>query len=172
MTHVLEHEVDRLNQHVRELQETVGRWRRMVQGRAPQPEYLKERHDQGRHFIDIVVNDIPADFPLRQALRHIKNTILPAYYPYQYHAAYRSKKYGWVATFLKYEPTNMTYKAENEKEIAKRTLDSIQWEIFDLANYWERTLREEMSQASEEDKAKANQLIEGINALFNLTQKA
>lgn len=157
MTQALENEIHRLNEHIKELKENVGR-------------YLKERHDQGRHFIDIVVNDIPADLPLREALRHIKNKILPAYQPYQYHAAYRSKRYGWVATFLKQESINMTYKAESENDLVNRTLDSIQWEVLDLARYWEKTLREEIPQASEEKQEKGLRLMEGINELFKVTQ--
>jgi hypothetical protein len=107
-------ELDRLHkenllliEEKRKLQEDVGRWRRMAQEKKAKPEYLKERHDQGRHFIDIKIKDIPADMNLKDALAHIRTEILPVYYPYHYHAAYRSKKYGWVATLLRPDNTDM-----------------------------------------------------------------
>jgi hypothetical protein len=91
------------------LQEDVGRWRRFVQEKRAQPEYLKERHDQGRHFIDVVINDIPADLVLKAALLHIKKQILPLYHAegYYYHATYRSRKYGWVVTLARLDDTDM-----------------------------------------------------------------
>lgn len=106
----LENEIARLQNHVRNLQHTVGRWKRMAQDKAPYPEYLKERHDHNVHFIDVVVSDIPADTPLHEAQRHMLATIIPGYHPYQYHACYRSKKYGWVCTLSKYDvEVDMTY---------------------------------------------------------------
>lgn len=106
----LEREIDRLKKHVRDLQESVGRWKRQAQEQAPRPEYLKERHDHNVHFVDVIISDIPADTPLHEAQRHMLATIIPVYYPYQYHACYRSKKYGWVCTLSKYDAdVDMTY---------------------------------------------------------------
>lgn len=107
-------EIERLKAHIVELQEAVGRWRRMAQEKAPRPHYLKERHDHNIHFVDIIVSDIPPDTPLHDAQLHIKKTILPVYYPYAYHACYRSKKYGWVATLTvpDYE-VDMSYRPED-----------------------------------------------------------
>lgn len=94
-------EIKRLEKHITKLQEAVGRWRRMAQGKAPQPNFLKERHDHDTHFIDIVISDIPEDTPLHEAQLHIRDNVIPYYQPYQYHACYRTKKYGWVATLSK-----------------------------------------------------------------------
>lgn len=99
----LEREVVRLKLHIHNLQEAVGRWKRKAQDKAPRPEYLKERHDHSVHFVDVIVSDIPADTPLHEAQRHMLATIIPQYYPYQYQACYRSKKYGWVCTLSKYD---------------------------------------------------------------------
>lgn len=106
----LEKEIIYLRNHVHELQEAIGRWRRMAQDKAPHPEYLKERHDHNVHFVDVIVSDIPADTPLHEAQRHMLATVIPEYYPYEYHACYRSKKYGWVCTLTKYDDeVDMTY---------------------------------------------------------------
>lgn len=106
----LELEMIRLQDHIKYLQETVGRWKRMAQDKAPHPAYLKERHDHDVHFIDVIVSDIPSDTPLHDAQRHMLATIIPVYYPYKYHACYRSRKYGWVCTLSKYDDeVDMTY---------------------------------------------------------------
>ncbi|NRD77379.1 hypothetical protein HPT25_07685 [Bacillus sp. BRMEA1] len=106
----LEKENIQLKNHIRNLQEAIGRWKRMAQDKAPRHEYLRERHDHDFHFIDVIVSDIPEDTPLHEAQKHMLETIIPKYHPYIYHACYRSKKYGWVCTLSKYDDeVDMTY---------------------------------------------------------------
>lgn len=96
-------EIKRLQKQVQELQEKVGNWRRMAQEKAPYNEFFKERHDNNVHYIYITVRDIPKDYPLHDAQRHMFSTIIPAYPEYRYYGCYKTTKQGWVCILSKYD---------------------------------------------------------------------
>lgn len=91
-----------LEQQVKNLQESVGRWRRMAQGAPPRFVYVSERHERGHHYISVPVEPLPADTPLHEAQEFIRDNIIPKFYPYRYYNCYSSKRYGgWVVTLMK-----------------------------------------------------------------------
>lgn len=96
-------EIKRLQTKVEELQKKVGNWRRMAQEKAPYNEFFKERHDRNVHFIYIGVYDIPKDYPLHDAQRHMFSTIVPAYPDYRYYGSYRTTKQGWVCILSRFD---------------------------------------------------------------------
>ena len=103
-------EIKRLQKQVQELQGKVGKWRRMAQEKAPYNEFFKERHDNNIHFIFISVRDIPKDYPLHDAQKHMLETIIPAYPEYIYYGCYKTTKQGWVCTLSRYDDeVDMTY---------------------------------------------------------------
>jgi hypothetical protein len=93
-------------QQIKNLQESVGRWKRKAQETAPRFEYVSERHERGHHFISIPVEGLPSDVPLHEAQEYIRAHVLPKFYPYKYHNCYSSRRYGgWVVTLIKEDRT-------------------------------------------------------------------
>lgn len=102
----LQKRVADLQQQVRNLQESVGRWRQKAEESPPRFEYVSERHERGHHFISVPVAGLPSDMPLHETQEYIRAYILPRFYPYRYYNCYSSKRYGgWVATLVKEDRT-------------------------------------------------------------------
>lgn len=95
-----------LEQQVKKLQESVGRWRRKAQAAEPRFEYVSERYERGHHYISIPVEGLPSDAPLHEAQEYIRFHILPKFYPYRYHNCYSSWRYGgWIVTMVQEDKT-------------------------------------------------------------------
>jgi hypothetical protein len=93
---------NQLELQVRSLQESIGRWRRKAEDKAPRFVYVSERHERGNHYISIPVEGLPSDTPLHEAQEHIRNHVLPKFYPYKYYNCYSSRRYsGWVVTLVR-----------------------------------------------------------------------
>jgi hypothetical protein len=98
----LQHRIAELEGQVRHLQESVGKWRRKAQEAAPRFTYVSERHERGMHYISIPVADAPSDLTLHEIQQHVRDNLLPQYYPYRYYNVYTSKRHdGWVTTLVK-----------------------------------------------------------------------
>ncbi|WP_017754979.1 hypothetical protein [Calidifontibacillus oryziterrae] len=130
----------RLVEHVKELQETVGRWKRKANEQNPRPVFLRESHDQySNHIIELIIEDLPGDAPLGELLNHLKFKVLPDHFPYKYYSAYTSKKAkGWVVKLYKTHKVDMSYLPRidmNNLEAAKQLRsdilsylrDSVKW---------------------------------------------
>ncbi|NHN33557.1 hypothetical protein [Paenibacillus agricola] len=91
-----------LELQVRNLQESVGRWKREAQGKPPRFEYVQQRHERGQHYISVPVESLPSDTPLHEAQEYIRDHVLPKFYPYKYYNCYSSRRYsGWVVTMVR-----------------------------------------------------------------------
>ena len=91
-----------IEQQNKTLQESVGRWRRKAEDKAPRFVYVSERHERGNHYISIPVEGLPSDTPLHEAQEHIRDHLLPKFYPYKYYNCYSSRRYsGWVVTLVR-----------------------------------------------------------------------
>ena len=93
-----EKRIEELEQQVKSLQKAVGSWKRKAKEQSPRPEFLRERHSGYRHYIDVILRDLPEDATLNETLQHIRTEILPVFFPYEYSSCFRTKKYGWVVT--------------------------------------------------------------------------
>lgn len=102
-------------EHIQELQEAVGRWRRQAKRAKPHFQYVQQRHERGQHYISVPVEGLPADTSLHEAQEYIRDHVLPLYHPYQYYNCYSSKRYGgWVTTLTKKDDVvNMNKKKAN-----------------------------------------------------------
>lgn len=93
---------NQLELQVKNLQEAVGRWKREAQVREPRFEYVQQRHERGQHYISVPVEGLPSDTPLHEAQEHIRDHVLPKFYPYKYYNCYSSRRYGgWVVTMVR-----------------------------------------------------------------------
>lgn len=101
----------RLTEHVKELQEKIGRWKRLAKDKKQSPLFVRESHDQyGRHIIELNIRELPGDVPLNELLNHLKYEVLPKHYPYRYYSSYTSKKLnGWVVKLFKNHEVDMSY---------------------------------------------------------------
>ncbi|OAS13238.1 hypothetical protein [Paenibacillus oryzisoli] len=105
-TSKLQERIAYLEQQNRNLQESIGRWRRKAQGSATRFVYASERHERGNHYISVPIEGLPADTPLHEAQVFMRNNVLPRFYPYKYWNCYSSKRYGgWVVTLVKEDRT-------------------------------------------------------------------
>src|SRR5690625_5139401 len=77
-------EIKRLQQHVKELQESVGSWRRKAQEKDPLRECIREGYGNGKHYKVYAVTDIPGDLPIQEVLKEIKEHFLPSVDPYAF----------------------------------------------------------------------------------------
>jgi hypothetical protein len=104
----LQERITHLDQQNKNLQESVGRWKRLAQekGNRLRFEYVQQRHERGQHFISIPVEGLPSDSPLHEAQDYIRIQVLPKFYPYRYYNCYSSRRYGgWVVTLAKEDKT-------------------------------------------------------------------
>jgi hypothetical protein len=95
-----------LESQVRGLQEAVGKWKRKAQGASRNFEYVAERHERGMHYISVPVTDAPSDLTLHEIQEHVRDHVLPKFYPYRYWNVYTSKRYGgWITTLVMNDDT-------------------------------------------------------------------
>lgn len=95
-----------LENQVKHLQEAVGKWRRKALGAEARFKYVAERHEHGKHYISIPVTDAPSELTLHEIQMHVRDKILPQFFPYRYYNVYTSKRYnGWVTTLVKEDHT-------------------------------------------------------------------
>jgi hypothetical protein len=107
-TNKLQQRIADLEQQVKNLQESVGRWKRLAQekGKGARFEYVQQRHERGNHYISVPVEGLPSDTPLHEAQEYIRAHVIPKFYPYRYYNCYSSKRYGgWVVTLVKEDRT-------------------------------------------------------------------
>jgi len=109
--HKLQKQIEMMEKRIKSLQESVGRWKRKARGAKGNFTYVSERHEHGRHFISVLVPNVPADSTIHEVQRFIRKYVLPKYYPYRYWSVYTSRKFGgWVVTLWKEDHTvDMSY---------------------------------------------------------------
>jgi hypothetical protein len=99
----LQKRVSDLEQQVKNLQESVGRWKRLAQekGKEVRFEYVQLRNERDYHYISVPVEGLPSDTPLHEAQEYIRLQVLPKFYLYRYYNCYSSRHYGgWVVTMM------------------------------------------------------------------------
>jgi hypothetical protein len=80
------------------LREIIGSWRRLAQEKSPRrPNIVRESYVKGIHYKAYALYDVPADLPIQEALKDIKNTFLHIVAPYQFNRLdYSPKDKAWL----------------------------------------------------------------------------
>jgi len=95
-----------LEDQVKRLQESVGKWKRKAMGASRNFTYVSERHERGTHYISVPVSGAPADLTIHEIQEYVREYVLPEFYPYRYWNVYTSKRMGrWVTTLYKEDTT-------------------------------------------------------------------
>lgn len=95
----LEQEIERLNAHVKHLQQTIGKWKSVARGTSrPKTDYIRSGFDSnGWYYRVYMVKSIPKDLPIGEVLQEIKDDVLPKYHPFIFdHLAYSGRADAWI----------------------------------------------------------------------------
>lgn len=165
-------ELDFQHTHVKELQQSLGQWKRKAKGQSPQYEFIRESHDGANHYKEFALKDIPGDLSYREVLRHVKRHVLPYHYPSAYHGLYMSKRYGgWVVKLSVFAPYDMSYTAKKNQITERKKLNQLHWDLMADIRQWEEEIANAAVKAEKKDHDKIEHLAGLLHEVFNQIQQ-